>query len=96
MLLHLEGRGRLNERLYRALRRAILEGTICAGIALAVDARAGTGAWRCRETSSLMAFAQLVAEGYVDARGGSGDVRRADAAGSASDRARRRVVGGDG
>jgi GntR family transcriptional regulator / MocR family aminotransferase len=67
----LEGDGPLYQRLYRALRRAILDGRLPAGArlpstrGLAVDLGLSRNA-------VLMAFDQLLAEGYVDGRVGSG------------------------
>ena len=74
--LHAVGTGTLHERLKRALRAAIRSGRLAAGAtlppsrALAVDL--GCSRWAVTE-----AYAQLTAEGYLEARPGSGTrVRR--------------------
>lgn len=83
------GTGALHERLKRALRAAIRSGRVAAGTtlppsrALAVDL--GCSRWAVTE-----AYAQLTAEGYLEARPGSGTrVRWVDTAQQAGGRAQR-------
>ena len=73
MLLQLEGDGRLNQRLYRALRRAILDGRLAPGSRLPSTRTLSRDLGLSRNVV-LMAFAQLTEEGYVEARHGSGTV----------------------
>jgi GntR family transcriptional regulator/MocR family aminotransferase len=71
MLVRLEGKGRLNERLFRGLRRAIVDGTLTPGARLP-STRALASDLDVSRNVVLLAFAQLVDEGYAEARGGSG------------------------
>ncbi|HET7220897.1 MAG TPA: PLP-dependent aminotransferase family protein [Vicinamibacterales bacterium] len=71
MLVRLEGKGRLNQRLFRGLRRAILAGTLAPGSRLP-STRALADDLDVSRNVVLLAFAQLVDEGYAEARGGSG------------------------
>ena len=73
MLLRLEGSGRLNEQLYRALRRAILDGRFAPGSRLP-STRVLARELGLSRNVALMAFAQLMDEGYVEARAGSGTI----------------------
>jgi GntR family transcriptional regulator/MocR family aminotransferase len=71
VIVQLAGKGPLYQRIYRGLRRAILDGRLPAGArvpstrGLAVDLGVSRNV-------VLMAFEQLAAEGYVEARRGSG------------------------
>jgi GntR family transcriptional regulator / MocR family aminotransferase len=71
MLVRLEGKGALNQRLFRGLRRAILDGRLPAGSRLP-STRALSRDLGLSRNVVLLAFAQLIDEGYADARGGSG------------------------
>ena len=71
MLVGLEGRGGLNQRLFRGLRRAILDGRFAPGSRLP-STRALAADLGLSRNVVLLAFAQLVAEGYAEGRGGSG------------------------
>ncbi|MEU7854012.1 PLP-dependent aminotransferase family protein [Nonomuraea sp. NPDC049141] len=83
--------GPLHDRLRRALRSAIVSGRIAAGSALppsrTLAADLGCSRWVVTE-----AYAQLAAEGYLEARAGSATRVRAGVAGPATG-ARRGVVG---
>jgi GntR family transcriptional regulator/MocR family aminotransferase len=91
VLLELDavGTGTLNERLKRALRAAIRSGRLATGATLppsrALAADLGCSRWAVTE-----AYAQLTAEGYLEARTGSGTrVRWVDTAKTAEVRAAR-------
>ena len=71
MLVSLEGNGPLNEQLYRGLRRSILGGRFPPGARLPSTRELATDL-RLSRNVVLMAFDQLVAEGYVEGRVGSG------------------------
>ena len=71
MLLKLQGSGPLYERIYRALRRAILAGELAAGTRLPSTRRIAEESGVSRNTV-LLAFDQLLAEGYIQGRVGSG------------------------
>ena len=71
MLVRLEGKGRLNQRLFRGLRRAIVERRLAPASRLP-STRALAADLGVSRNVVLLAFAQLVAEGYADGRGGSG------------------------
>jgi GntR family transcriptional regulator/MocR family aminotransferase len=71
MIVRLEGDGPLNQRLYRGLRRAILDGILAPASRLP-STRALAGDLTVSRNVVLMAFAQLIDEGYAEARGGSG------------------------
>jgi len=73
VLLQLDGEGRLNQRLYRALRRAILDGRLAPGSRLP-STRTLAQTLGLSRNVVLMAFAQLTEEGYAEARHGSGTV----------------------
>ena len=72
MLVRLEGKGRLNQRLFRGLRRAIVERRLAPASRLP-STRALAADLGVSRNVVLLAFAQLVAEGYADGRGGSGN-----------------------
>jgi GntR family transcriptional regulator/MocR family aminotransferase len=73
MLIHIDGRSRLGlqQQIYEAIRRSILEGVLPPGAklpssrALAIDLRVS-------RTTTLLAYEQLMAEGYLSAAHGSG------------------------
>lgn len=71
MLLRLDGPGTLSEQVYAGLRRAILDGTLPPGSRLpstrALAAESGVS-----RTTTQAAFDQLIAEGYLETRRGSG------------------------
>jgi GntR family transcriptional regulator/MocR family aminotransferase len=71
MWQELEGEGPLQQRTYRALRRAILEGRLAPGSRLG-SSRALAAELGVSRNTVLGAFAQLLSEGYVTARAGSG------------------------
>jgi len=71
MLVRLEGEGPLYQRLYRSLRSAILEGRLGAGARLP-STRGLSRELGLSRNAVLMAFDQLLAEGYVAGRVGSG------------------------
>ncbi len=71
MVVRLEGQGRLNQRLFRGLRRAILDGRFEPGSRLP-STRALADDLNLSRNVVLLAFSQLVAEGYAEGRGGSG------------------------
>lgn len=61
----------LQTQIYRAVRRAILDGTLPSGSKLR-SSRALADDLRVSRTTTLLAYEQLIAEGYVGARRGSG------------------------
>ena len=71
MLVRLEGKGLLNQRLFRGLRRAIVERRLAPASRLP-STRALAADLGVSRNVVLLAFAQLVAEGYADGRSGSG------------------------
>jgi GntR family transcriptional regulator/MocR family aminotransferase len=71
MWLQLDGEGPLYQQLYRALRRAILEGALLPGARLPATRSLAREAGVSRNTA-LLAYEQLLDEGYVTARTGSG------------------------
>ena len=71
MLLRLEGGGPLYQRIYRALRRDILAGQLAPGTRLPSTRELAEELGIARNTT-LLAYDQLLAEGYVDGRNGSG------------------------
>ena len=71
MLVRLEGQGPLTQRLFRGLRRAILDGRIAPGSRLP-STRTLAADLHVSRNVVLLAFAQLVAEGYAAGRSGSG------------------------
>src|ERR671915_126565 len=73
MLLRLEGEGALNERLYRSLRREILEGRCPPGSHLP-STRVIARDLGISRNVVLLAFARLVDEGYAVTRAGSGTI----------------------
>ncbi len=71
--MRLDGEGRLNQRLYRALRRAISEGRFAPGSRLPSTRMLARDLGVSRKVA-VRAFAQLIEEGYVEARAGSGTI----------------------
>ena len=71
MLISLEGSGPLFQRIYEGLRGAILEGRLAAGARLP-SSRTLASDLGVSRTTILLAFDQLLAEGYVTGRVGSG------------------------
>lgn len=71
MWLQLDGEGPLYEQAYRSLRQAILAGTLAPGARLPATRSLAREAGVSRNTL-LQAYAQLLDEGYVVARTGSG------------------------
>jgi GntR family transcriptional regulator / MocR family aminotransferase len=71
MFVRLEGDGPLNQRLYRGLRRAILDGRLTPGSRLPSTRALGRDLALSRNVV-LLAFARLVEEGYAEGRTGSG------------------------
>jgi GntR family transcriptional regulator/MocR family aminotransferase len=69
--LELDGEGPLYQQAYRSLRRAILEGILVAGARLPATRALAREAGVSRNTL-LQAYEQLLDEGYVVARAGSG------------------------
>src|SRR5262245_27899028 len=61
----------LQQQIYRGLRRAILDGVLTPGTRL-ISSRALATELAVSRTTTLLAFDQLLAEGYVSARHGSG------------------------
>jgi GntR family transcriptional regulator/MocR family aminotransferase len=61
----------LQTQIYRALRRAILDGVLSPGSRL-LSSRALADDQRVSRTTTLLAYEQLAAEGYITARHGSG------------------------
>lgn len=70
-LVTLDGDGPLTERLYRGLRRAILDGRIVPGARLP-STRVLSADLGLSRNVVLVAFEHLMAEGYVEGRAGSG------------------------
>jgi GntR family transcriptional regulator / MocR family aminotransferase len=70
-LLSLDGNGPLHRQVYRALRVAILDGTLGSGARLP-STRALTRELGLSRTPIVLAYEQLLAEGYATARAGSG------------------------
>ena len=71
MLVTLDGDGPFTERLYRGLRRAILEGRVAPGARLP-STRALCAELGLSRNVVVLAFEHLLAEGYVESRKGSG------------------------
>jgi GntR family transcriptional regulator/MocR family aminotransferase len=71
MWLRLDGEGALHRQTYRALRDAILAGRLAGGARLASTRTLARELGLSRNTV-LLAYEQLVAEGYATTRGGSG------------------------
>jgi GntR family transcriptional regulator/MocR family aminotransferase len=71
MLVRLEGQGPLTRQLFRGLRRAILDGRFKPGARLPSTRALSTDLGLSRNVV-LLAFAQLVAEGYAEGQRGSG------------------------
>lgn len=71
MLISLEGSGPLSRQVYSGLRRAILEGTLAPGQRLP-STRGLAAQLEVSRTTVMVAFEQLLAEGYVRGRRGSG------------------------
>lgn len=71
MWIRLDGEGPLFRQLHRALRTAIVDGTVPAGTRLPAT-RALAAELGLSRTTVLLAYEQLAAEGYLDGRRGSG------------------------
>jgi GntR family transcriptional regulator / MocR family aminotransferase len=71
MIFKLEGSGTLTYRVYRGIRRAILEGRIHPGERMP-STRTLAADLRVSRNVALTAFEQLLGEGYVETRAGSG------------------------
>lgn len=73
LLIRLDSRLRegLQQQIYGAVRRAILEGIVAPGTRLP-SSRALADDLRVSRTTTLLAYEQLMAEGYLDAQHGSG------------------------
>lgn len=71
MLLRLDCSGALYEQVYRAMRGAILTGQLSAGSRVP-STRGLASALGVSRNTVLLAYGQLLAEGYVEGRGGSG------------------------
>jgi GntR family transcriptional regulator/MocR family aminotransferase len=71
MLIKLDGDGPLTRRLYRGLRRAILEGRLAAGERLP-STRTLAAELGVSRNVIVIAFEHLMAEGYIEGRTGSG------------------------
>src|SRR5437867_2557181 len=73
LLIRIDPRGRmgLQQQIYTAIRRAILEGVVAPGTQLA-SSRALADDLCVSRTTTLLAYEQLTAEGYLTTRHGSG------------------------
>src|SRR3982751_4747305 len=71
MFVSLDGPGPMFQRVYEALRAEILEGRLVSGARLP-SSRALAREIGVSRTTVLLAYDQLLAEGYVDGRVGSG------------------------
>ena len=71
LFIRLDPREGLQQQIYRSIRRAILEGTVLPGARLP-SSRALAGDLGVSRTTTLLAVQQLLAEGYLTARRGSG------------------------
>ena len=71
LVLSLDGHGPLNRQVYTALRESILSGRLRPGVRLGSSRGLAKELGVSRNTV-LHAYEQLVAEGYAEARGGSG------------------------
>lgn len=71
MLVSLEGKGPLFQQIYEGIRQAILEGRLEAGARLP-SSRVLADELGVSRTTVLLAYDQLLAEGYVNGRMGSG------------------------
>jgi len=71
MLVSLEGEGPINQRVYRSLRRAILDGRLSAGARLPSTRTLAADLGVSRKAVAF-AFTRLADEGYVEARVGAG------------------------
>ncbi len=73
LLIRIDSRGRvgLQQQIYQAIRRAILDGALARDTRLP-SSRSLADDLRVSRTTTLLAYEQLVAEGYVSARHGSG------------------------
>src|SRR5262247_2056133 len=73
LLIRIDGRNRagLQQQIYSAIRRAILDGVVTPGTQLA-SSRALADDLCVSRTTTLLAYEQLTAEGYVTTRHGSG------------------------
>ena len=73
LLIRIDSRARvgLQQQIYQAIRRAILDGALARNTRLP-SSRSLADDLRVSRTTTLLAYEQLVAEGYVSARHGSG------------------------
>lgn len=71
MFVHLSGRGSLNDQIYQTIRRAILTGHVPAAFRLP-STRALARELGVSRNTVLLAYDQLLAEGYAKGRQGSG------------------------
>ncbi|HMJ83890.1 MAG TPA: winged helix-turn-helix domain-containing protein, partial [Vicinamibacterales bacterium] len=73
LLIRIDPRARagLQQQIYAAIRRAILDGVVAPGTQLA-SSRALADDLCVSRTTTLLAYEQLTAEGYVTTRHGSG------------------------
>ena len=71
MLVRLDGRERLGDQIYQALRRSILDGSLRSGSRLP-PTRALAEECAVARNTVLLAYERLLAEGYVEGRVGSG------------------------
>src|SRR3982751_5629869 len=90
MFVSLDGPGPMFQRVYEALRAEILEGRLVSGARLP-SSRALARESGVSRTTVLLAYDQLLAEGYVEGRAGSGTY----VSHSLPDLAPSRVRGGD-
>lgn len=77
MLIHLDGNGPLHRQVYTALRERILSGEMAGGLRLA-STREMAAEMGLSRTTVQLAYEQLLAEGYVEGRVGSGTYVAAD------------------
>ena len=73
LLIRIDSRGRatLRDQVYAAIRCAILDGVLVPGTRLP-SSRALANDLRVSRTTTILAYEQLLAEGYLSARHGSG------------------------
>src|SRR5262245_38530108 len=73
LLIRIDTRARegLQQQVYFAVRRAILDGTLAPGVRLPSSRKLAEDL-RVSRTTTLLAYEQLLAEGYLAARRGSG------------------------
>ena len=73
LMIHIDAQARegLQRQVYHSVRRAVLEGVVEPGARLP-SSRALADDLRVSRTTTLLAYEQLVAEGYLETRRGSG------------------------